>query len=1306
MMPSRSLLLLALAPWMLAADLQLPTSFEIRKESQELLADLAKAGPGDEGPLLERAAGLLERHGQALLETADGALPLARVMAKALTDAGLDRRFVTLYEERAGLAEAAAQDDPALERVALGFPGTAAAGRAWQRLATRAWDRGRPGAALRALAASPPTSIGRDERLRLADLLAQPSAEPAAPNGLEGLSRAWSAILSPRAPTGTPGPNARRRKESAANLRTVFGRPLGEVTAVSDGQRLVVMDHLLGRAQGDPLLLGDQPLLADSCRPAPLEDGWVAIGLRDQRLSVVRCDRAGGLRWRGQSEDLGFGIAPSAPVILDGLVMVAVQTSDGESSSVRVLAWRLADGTPAWSTIVGQAGGPRGWGGQAQDRRHPQLAVHQGGLLLLGDFGRLVRLTSSGRCERIWTYRADLPDSAGLDDPERGRNGALRSDGRWAAASPTDAPGQLLLIDGLNAPVTYRGDGAAGNVLGVGDGVAWLGGNRLIALDLVQRSARWDAPLAATALQAGPTSLLISTPDLLATVDRTRGTILSSWGTTSPTSAVAIDDWLITVQAQEAGTVISAWGDPGPARRRLTAAAEAGSWNAAAALASLSTGSQQPAEALQWSMTALRLGAPLEYARKAAGLLRRQLEKPQQPEDQARLLAQFAEVARRDPGLEPEHTYWRGLLTTDQAVRSAAMVQVLAGPPTLFDGPAGVAVDLRLLAKAHQGGAWIWPEAPSTSAKPGVAWDLKGRRAPGSLVAGERLFSYIDGVLAAYDLTTGREQWWRRPGRPLLGVQSGDGRGEGVALAQVIPGSSAAAAGLQSGDILLRLNGQEMRSFTGDLMPAVIALGVRGSFTAVVRRGATEVTCQGTLGGELVAPVAADATTVLVWPTGILRSGGRALQAAPEGLWVESLDATTGARRWRQAIAPATAEGLPARPLLLHGLVILTDGPDLVARDAVTGAERWRQPALGDRLARARMTRDLLWLPGEGRSHLLDPQHGSVVAEVPLDADEGLVSGQDLFTSTGASVQRADLGEVRQAWGSEEAARVLAVSGDGVWAVSNAGPLILLDRSSGRERRRYGDWPAIHEHLILGDQVVINGQAGPERSVLAGINLAGGSVAWSVGLPPGLEVLSLSDDGQGAAAVVGTKDGAVGVLHLARDGTLRGLTPIDPRPGLRVQPLPDGALVLDDEGARRVLLPPLGGGARAWIPGPNPENPPGLGPIQLQATTGGLRLRWTPATPQTILALTLTEAGEPLAAGAVRTEITAAGVLTGSSSGSPWTVAATSQDGQVVIDLLTTRLAGSPVLIRTTPGPDLDPRWWWTRDWRILAGSR
>ncbi len=72
---------------------------------------------------------------------------------------------------------------------------------------------------------------------------------------------------------------------------------------------------------------------------------------------------------------------------------------------------------------------------------------------------------------------------------------------------------------------------------------------------------------------------------------------------------------------------------------------------------------------------------------------------------------------------------------------------------------------------------------------------------------GERIIPPTD------DGTPGAPGAQRAPGRPFFGVESGGSRAGGVTLSRIVPGSSAAEAGLEAGDVLLSIDSEPTSSW-------------------------------------------------------------------------------------------------------------------------------------------------------------------------------------------------------------------------------------------------------------------------------------------------------------------------------------------------------------------------------------------------------------------------------------------------------------------------------------------------------------
>ncbi len=85
--------------------------------------------------------------------------------------------------------------------------------------------------------------------------------------------------------------------------------------------------------------------------------------------------------------------------------------------------------------------------------------------------------------------------------------------------------------------------------------------------------------------------------------------------------------------------------------------------------------------------------------------------------------------------------------------------------------------------------------------------------------------------------------------RPFLGIQSepAGGDNDGAPVIEVVPGSSAASAGVKSKDVIIRFNGEEVPNFTR-LRFLIFSRKVGDEVEFVVRRGEKEITLKGVLG--------------------------------------------------------------------------------------------------------------------------------------------------------------------------------------------------------------------------------------------------------------------------------------------------------------------------------------------------------------------------------------------------------------------------------------------------------------------------
>ena len=1175
-----------------AAEAQVATPFEVRKEAQELFDDLAKRGSAptaEDAALLERVQQLMARHGDRLVEApgaAGTALPLTEVLLGRLRDLGLSERFNSIYAPLAERRRAEVRaNETELLTLTRSYPGTPTATATWRTLADRAWDSGRLGAYLQraamageAAAGQKPADSPRSQRSTQArNLLAVPSSTP--PQTLIGAEEMWRQPLDLRATPAKASTRQPRNDTRGPVARIGLSKPLGDTICGSDGQRAFVIDYLVGRQQGALVAVGNSSLLRRQCIPAVLRDGFATVGVQDvQRVVLVALNLDGSVRWRAASPGMGFNPLVSAPVAVDQVVAVALVVADDDAADLRVQAYRQDNGHLAWDVLVARLAGHRPWmfNGDQAIALIPGLAVVDGRLLVLSNSGILARIGADGDLQRVWTYRAPGDNTAdGIGNQQgAGRMGAIASDGITAVATPADLPGKALIISADQNPIIYRGDGANGEILALGGGRAYIAGSRLVAVDLAKQLAIWDSPVPGTgtvnALNAdlqgvlGDKSLVIAGREAVAIYDPATGTQISRRGLERPIGISAGDQTLIAAadSGESGSSYVAAYGGAVSVVERLTTAAKADPKDvrSVVALAAIAAAREQVDEALGWYDEAFKRGAGNEYAQKAAKLLRRRLDLAI-GEQWGPLLARFETIAKRDPTLSIEVTYWqaRHAEAAGNRVQAATLYAQVASAPSsaaLVVLRDGLALHLRTLAACGRArlDASIplpWSTAASVTLPAlTTSWQVAAKRGRGTVVGGGLVVGYADGVLTANRIGTGAEAWWRTPQRPLLGVRSRaeQAPADGIPV-EIMPGTSAAAAGLLSDDVLLRFNGAEVHSFSTDLVPAVLALTVRSPFTAEVRRGERILTLHGTLGGEMVEPVAINERSVIVWPTTI-GPGQQAIAAAlpgtrPEGLWAAVHDLATGAELWRHAIPPATAEDSPARPLLTaDDLVLLTDGGDLVALPAhpakphTAGAELepiWRLAGQAPALRDARLIGGrLLWLPdlGHDQSQLVDGLTGVVLAYLPIDSAQApLLLGSDLFArQDDGTLSCWDVGLGRLRWKVPGIARLAAAQGDTIWAVNTTGQLVSLDRFAGTTRRLYGDWVGVVDGRVAldvtspasptaaahgGDRLYLHVTPTATTHALVCMSLAGGAVLWQQALPADIAGIEPTTEGVG-----------------------------------------------------------------------------------------------------------------------------------------------------------------------------------------------
>ena len=1153
------------------------TSFDIRHDANELLDDLQKRR-GESGALLERVQSLLTAHGDSMITSGDLCAPLAELFALKLTEFGLADSFVQTYsgvaERRLREASATFANEAALRTLALSYPGTKAATQAWQRLADKAWDSGRLGLfldysnrinLLSSALSSAQTSAQTSARIAAAQTLLAPEPFLDLPNSLDGLEEMWRIDLTESiAAAVNPDKNTIQRRLQKVRRVVTQGQPRyvlstapGELTVASDGQKMFLFDHLIGRLVGEIRILGNEPLGPIASRPVVTRHGFVGLGWVDNKAVLMCLDRLGEIKWRWNSPSLGAFQALSAPVVIDQLVVFAAMVvANQDGAELRALAFRTDTGRPVWNSLITRLPLSRQmmFSGDENRLAAPALAVQNGSLIVLSNGGIIARMGVDGNVNRLWTYPtiSNELDNGFSSNQTPTRRGMLMSDGTSVVASPSDSPGVILYFgpnDG--APKRFQGDGANGDVLDVIGGVALLAGTRNLALfDIASGKTRWAIPFTSghqgVQGRLSADRVLVSTNEQLALIDSANGRMVSSRGLDSGRSLAVTVDQVLQANNQQ----ITSWGRGASFLERLTTAAATNpkDFRPWGTLASYHESRDDRQQAFACLIEALSRGAPVEYAERAARLVRNQLELGT-GDDQAFLgpLAKLQSLTKYDDRLKGEIALWRGRhaeLKNDKANAIAFFKTVLTFPDHRM------LLKDRLEARVHILAANGLTRlngslAPTTvsvikKSQPTIIapWNKPGQRGDVTLIAGGLAMGFSEGFLTAIKVTDGSMAWRRQPIRQLLGVIGpiflNNENPDGIPIQQVIPGSSADAAQMKSGDVLVRFQGKKTTNFQRDLRDVVATMAPGMPYTMAVLRAGAEIELKGHLGGELVEPIAANDRTLLLWPNSPLGSMPAAPQlVSPEGMWFAVLDLATGAERFRYALRPANGLGDPPRPILTENDFILTyEGNELVclkAQGYKPGEEPvplWRVPMSEEGMAQVRvLSADTVWLPDEGRNRvsLLDLTTGLPKFILPEDqSSEVILAGNTCYClGHQGRITCWDLGIGRQRWRTAKVyGRLHGVSGDGLYATDENNQLVILDAFSGDVRRRFGDWSTI-ESLIRGvDTLSLFVRRADRSQALVRIGLTGGNVQWEQPLPQGAEVHQLIESPDAFGAIL------------------------------------------------------------------------------------------------------------------------------------------------------------------------------------------
>jgi outer membrane protein assembly factor BamB len=1228
------------------------TPFDVRHDANELLDDL-QARRGDQGSLLERVQTLLAAHGDSMIVRGDLCAPLAELFALKLAELGMSEAFARTFggtaERRLRDAVASRAGESELRILALSFPGTKAATEAWRRLADQAWDAGRLGQYLDYAARAGEAADKRlAERVAAAARLLAPDQALDLPGSLDGLEEMWridiSDAVDAAAPAALPGERAMRRMRRPRQplpSRYTLASSAGELTAASDGQRMFLFDHLIGRLVGEVRTLGGTPLGPIQSRPAVTRNGFIGLGWVEDHAVLMSLDRLGEVRWRWNSPSLGHMPALSAPVVLDNLVVFsALVLGNQEGAELRALAFRIDNGRPAWNTLVARIPLPRQmlFAGSDLGLASPAMAAHGGSLMVLSNNGLIARVGIDGNVTRLWTYPTmgdEFDDTLGNGSGQT-RQGAIVSDGTHVVASPSDSPGVVLHLGPEDlAPRRFQGDGANGEVLDIVGGLALLAGPRSLALfDVRLGAVRWAVPFAGregVQGRIGAGRVLVSTNDQLALIDLTSGQLVSSRGLGQGVSLAVTADLVMAATNER----VIGWGRGASFLERLTkaAAADPMDFRPWGTLASFHESRGDGDRAFASLIEALARTAPADYAERAARLVRSQLEL-KAGDAQAFLapLAKLQSLTTYNERFKGEVALWRGRhaeLLGDHAGAIAAYRLALGFPDHRMLLKDRIEVHIHTLASSGlvRLQAQAAPMATVVRAEPlpapQSAWNSPGKRGDLTLIAGEMAVGFSDGFLTAVRVSDGKEAWRRQPMRQLLGVRTSLNPNleatEGIPIQQVVAGSSAAGAGMRDGDVLLMFQGRKTTNFERDLRAVVATMTPRTPFTMSVLRAGEVLELKGILGGEPVEPLASNRKTVLLWlttPLGTPQAGRQ--QTVPEGMWFAAVDLASGTELFRHSLRPVNNIGnAPPRPLLTAGDLVLTqDGNDLVCLPAHGGKAGeapqplWRTPLGEDGMEQLRLLPgELLWLPEEGRNrvHLVDLHNGQTRFVLPEDlaADPILVGNACYCLGHEGRITCWDLGFGRQRWRTSKVyGRLHAVSGDSIYATDENNQLVVLDSFSGEVRRRFGEWSTI-ESVVRGEETLSLYVRRADRSqALARLGLAGGHVQWEQPLPHGVEVQQLVDapDAFGAVLSEGGGDSRT-LLMVGKDGAIRSAHALSPDD--RIQPVTGAVLAYGLDGLR--VLP----NALPVTPAPVPCTTleAGADPAMM-AEEGSSRLQW------------------------------------------------------------------------------------------------
>jgi len=142
------------------------------------------------------------------------------------------------------------------------------------------------------------------------------------------------------------------------------------------------------------------------------------------------------------------------------------------------------------------------------------------------------------------------------------------------------------------------------------------------------------------------------------------------------------------------------------------------------------------------------------------------------------------------------------------------------------------------------------------------------------------------------------------------------------------------------------------------------------------------------------------------------------------------------------------------------------------------------------------------------QAQVIDLASGSTLFSVPCDPDTEFLADGGLLTARGRDdrLRTWDLGHARPLWHSRlEGLEPVARAGDGVFALTVGGDLVLLDRSNGSIRQAYRRWTFVSSAVSIGDLLALHVRKA-RGDAIAAIGLGSGRILWETDLPPGLAV--------------------------------------------------------------------------------------------------------------------------------------------------------------------------------------------------------